>query len=137
MKVVSGCELSVIRVWSFLAFFFQAEDGIRDYKVTGVQTFVFFFQAEDGIRDYKVTGVQTCALPISKFVPSCAAAVLVEPSPTQVRATRGSRLILNVSAIPVATGTISPTCEMGCSTPCTQAPTWRSRPRAGESSLPR
>src|SRR2546426_9273053 len=27
--------------------------------------FFFFFQAEDGIRDYKVTGVQTCALPIS------------------------------------------------------------------------
>src|SRR3989454_1634003 len=26
--------------------------------------FCFFFQAEDGIRDYKVTGVQTCALPI-------------------------------------------------------------------------
>src|SRR5205807_5115818 len=27
----------------------------------------FFFQAEDGIRDYKVTGVQTCALPIYNF----------------------------------------------------------------------
>src|SRR5438105_10469227 len=27
--------------------------------------FVFFFQAEDGIRDPLVTGVQTCALPIS------------------------------------------------------------------------
>src|SRR5256885_14903819 len=27
---------------------------------------IFFFQAEDGIRDYKVTGVQTCALPILK-----------------------------------------------------------------------
>src|SRR5256885_2983034 len=27
--------------------------------------YFFFFQAEDGIRDYKVTGVQTCALPIS------------------------------------------------------------------------
>src|SRR5690606_40926712 len=27
--------------------------------------FVFFFQAEDGIRDFHVTGVQTCALPIS------------------------------------------------------------------------
>ena len=27
--------------------------------------FVFFFQAEDGIRDSPVTGVQTCALPIS------------------------------------------------------------------------
>ena len=26
--------------------------------------FVFFFQAEDGIRDHCVTGVQTCALPI-------------------------------------------------------------------------
>src|SRR5215204_5493487 len=26
----------------------------------------FFFQAEDGIRDHCVTGVQTCALPISK-----------------------------------------------------------------------
>src|SRR5690606_41194329 len=27
----------------------------------------FFFQAEDGIRDFHVTGVQTCALPISPF----------------------------------------------------------------------
>src|SRR2546430_3814551 len=27
----------------------------------------FFFQAEDGIRDLTVTGVQTCALPISPF----------------------------------------------------------------------
>src|SRR2546430_12617748 len=27
--------------------------------------FFFFFQAEDGIRDLTVTGVQTCALPIS------------------------------------------------------------------------
>src|SRR5207237_1514946 len=30
--------------------------------------FVFFFQAEDGIRDSSVTGVQTCALPISTRV---------------------------------------------------------------------
>src|SRR5256886_3373432 len=29
----------------------------------------FFFQAEDGIRDLTVTGVQTCALPISTAVP--------------------------------------------------------------------
>src|SRR5256885_11575831 len=33
----------------------------------------FFFQAEDGIRDYKVTGVQTCALPISAFAQTTAA----------------------------------------------------------------
>src|SRR5256884_1601952 len=30
--------------------------------------FFFFFQAEDGIRDVAVTGVQTCALPISKVL---------------------------------------------------------------------
>src|SRR5699024_7379432 len=29
-------------------------------------SFIFFFQAEDGIRDRNVTGVQTCALPISR-----------------------------------------------------------------------
>src|SRR5690606_39936387 len=35
-----------------------------------VDTFLFFFfQAEDGIRDFHVTGVQTCALPISLGVP--------------------------------------------------------------------
>src|SRR6266850_3328538 len=37
-----------------------------DVQYKGCSLFVFFFfQAEDGIRDYKVTGVQTCALPIS------------------------------------------------------------------------
>src|SRR5256885_4368274 len=46
---------------------------IRDLGITVRSTevrtctdeYCFFFQAEDGIRDYKVTGVQTCALPIS------------------------------------------------------------------------
>src|SRR5256885_6624279 len=45
--------------------------GVRcvDRKAVNVHVGVlwflfFFFQAEDGIRDYKVTGVQTCALPI-------------------------------------------------------------------------
>src|SRR5690606_41195896 len=32
----------------------------------------FFFQAEDGIRDFHVTGVQTCALPISSNATSAA-----------------------------------------------------------------
>src|SRR6267378_2484088 len=32
--------------------------------------FFFFFQAEDGIRDLYVTGVQTCALPISSTPPT-------------------------------------------------------------------
>src|SRR6266566_10094298 len=39
----------------FILFVFKLSRKIGDY---------FFFQAEDGIRDYKVTGVQTCALPI-------------------------------------------------------------------------
>src|SRR5690606_9983936 len=30
----------------------------------------FFFQAEDGIRDFHVTGVQTCALPIARTAAS-------------------------------------------------------------------
>ena len=51
--------------------------------------FFFFFQAEDGIRDWSVTGVQTCALPISKvkrvsilvYRPSDAMAILsIHPS---------------------------------------------------------
>src|SRR5258706_6638121 len=47
-------------------FFFQAEDGIRDWSVTGVQTCALPItdqsQAEDGIRDWSVTGVQTSEL---------------------------------------------------------------------------
>src|SRR5256886_6762788 len=35
------------------------------FKVSRCVCFFFFFQAEDGIRDLTVTGVQTCALPIS------------------------------------------------------------------------
>src|SRR5256885_6615642 len=37
-------------------------------QIGGRTDVFFFFQAEDGIRDYKVTGVQTCALPISTAV---------------------------------------------------------------------
>src|SRR2546425_9565943 len=37
---------------------------IRDLQAERIDV-VFFFQAEDGIRDKLVTGVQTCALPIS------------------------------------------------------------------------
>src|SRR2546430_6635706 len=36
----------------------------RCHSARLVRTSVFFFQAEDGIRDLTVTGVQTCALPI-------------------------------------------------------------------------
>src|SRR5690606_41108395 len=36
-----------------------------DAFASRISDFVFFFQAEDGIRDFHVTGVQTVALPIS------------------------------------------------------------------------
>src|SRR5256885_6492501 len=61
----------------------------------------FFFQAEDGIRDYKVTGVQTCALPISVSAnPSCPACWAVNasvrsrgtPAPSSVAALRVQRV---------------------------------------------
>src|SRR3712207_8551353 len=48
----------------------------------------FFFQAEDGIRDIGVTGVQTCALPISRRLPQPGehvASELVGPEPESAR----------------------------------------------------
>src|SRR5207244_7885430 len=42
-------------------------DMYRDFFECCILVF-FFFQAEDGIRDDLVTGVQTCALPISRIV---------------------------------------------------------------------
>src|SRR2546429_2617767 len=38
--------------------------GTRRSLYEQLESFFFFFQAEDGIRDVAVTGVQTCALPI-------------------------------------------------------------------------
>src|SRR5256885_8769292 len=61
MKAVGACVLD--SSYRYLVFFF------------------FFFQAEDGIRDYKVTGVQTCALPI---LPQRIAATQGETAPIDV-----------------------------------------------------
>src|SRR5258708_14828135 len=43
------------------------------YLMASLSVIVFFFQAEDGIRDDLVTGVQTCALPI------CAEVLRIDP----------------------------------------------------------
>src|SRR5690606_41036517 len=54
---------------------------------------IFFFQAEDGIRDFHVTGVQTCALPIS-IVAACPRYETRSPppsSPGRVAAICGAR----------------------------------------------
>src|SRR2546430_8155853 len=49
-----------------------AKEDIRgsDKQRLSVKYLSLFFQAEDGIRDLTVTGVQTCALPISRRVPA-------------------------------------------------------------------
>src|SRR5205809_6371552 len=49
----------------------------------------FFFQAEDGIRDVAVTGVQTCALPISSIVSFGTASRLAGQPQITNRANRG------------------------------------------------
>src|SRR2546421_7919584 len=48
-----------------LFFLFPIAAGVLSSLVISTSFFFFFFQAEDGIRDLIVTGVQTCALPIS------------------------------------------------------------------------
>src|SRR2546427_8242138 len=49
-----------------LSIFFQKQSERLVFIVCHMLCFIFFFffQAEDGIRDLTVTGVQTCALPI-------------------------------------------------------------------------
>src|SRR2546426_2607469 len=59
--------------------------------------FFFFFQAEDGIRDYKVTGVQTCALPICSLPRYSAASV--GPKSPYSRFTQRTALFRTASAI--------------------------------------
>src|SRR5256886_3822478 len=62
----------------------------------------FFFQAEDGIRDLTVTGVQTCALPISSAISTpgprsraaassaCVSASLLPREPTRISTAPGA-----------------------------------------------
>ena len=52
IKLRCGVVVVVVVVFFFFSFFYF------------ILVFFFFFQAEDGIRDKLVTGVQTCALPI-------------------------------------------------------------------------
>src|SRR5207249_9251414 len=60
--------------------------------------FFFFFQAEDGIRDRNVTGVQTCALPISGTRP---------PGRTRTRSpTRTSSIPTSISPSPRTTSAV-------------------------------
>src|SRR5260221_10905785 len=71
--------------------------------------FFFFFQAEDGIRDHCVTGVQTCALPICPgFEPRITAAGIFVPTSLPAETSMNP-----VTACP-ATAVAVPTVSVGC-----------------------
>src|SRR5699024_11379141 len=58
----------------------------------------FFFQAEDGIRDRNVTGVQTCALPISENI-ATSADFYSDEGQTQARADLVAKIDLKAGTI--------------------------------------
>src|SRR5256885_7014990 len=73
---------------------------------------LFFFQAEDGIRDYKVTGVQTCALPIcilEGILKPLAAIVAAVRFRNTLKDTKDAVYIFLALAVGVAAGVYSPT----------------------------
>src|SRR5439155_6491856 len=65
----------------------------RSYAAPAASNTCFFFQAEDGIRDGHVTGVQTCALPIWKRPSSLARNVAPIPSGESPDGTGGSPVL--------------------------------------------
>src|SRR5256885_3793554 len=69
--VMRAANLScyILDLWVYIYILLESHEII---------SYFFFFQAEDGIRDYKVTGVQTCALPICRQVRITSQLILVK-----------------------------------------------------------
>src|SRR5258708_29268160 len=67
--------------FSFATTLLISTSTIHTFLFISVYLFFFFFQAEDGIRDDLVTGVQTCALPISASRPAFAITEITEGHP--------------------------------------------------------
>src|SRR5207249_6478372 len=87
----------------------KAREGLNGEAVGPWSSDNFFFQAEDGIRDRNVTGVQTCALPISgsQLDPEGRVGARHVVAAHAVRAVRGDpvpRGLDEVSADPPAAG---------------------------------
>src|SRR5256886_5621045 len=88
-------EIAFMGAWSIVLAVSGSYAQLLDYVVFGdwiffgltvASLFIFFFQAEDGIRDLTVTGVQTCALPIfgrRSFARPRGTSGLVEPGVEQ------------------------------------------------------
>src|SRR5256885_1683086 len=86
---MSANDVGTTLIYSELAVPIQTEQGSSGFIAVAARARFFFFQAEDGIRDYKVTGVQTCALPISHRVSMSSAYTLwFDPEQERNRHTR-------------------------------------------------
>src|SRR3989475_1138278 len=73
---MSSAPLSPGRLFSFFFFFFQAEDGIRDLTVTGVQTLC----SSDLVK--AVDGVSFCLKPDSPTMPSVSPDLRLNETPS-------------------------------------------------------
>src|SRR2546430_3849965 len=76
--------------------------GVRRATCVRQRLLCFFFQAEDGIRDLTVTGVQTCALPICVWP-------AVRKATIEYRAPAFARDVLRIETTVVGRGTTSMT----------------------------
>src|SRR3712207_7714094 len=105
--VVRLCFVSLIDFEDALLGFVDVVDTV--VEMMQYSLFFFFFQAEDGIRDIGVTGVQTCALPILSFgmktlvTPARSAASSFSFSPP-IGSTRPRSVISPVIATSLRTG---------------------------------
>src|SRR2546430_7001710 len=99
-----------------LLFCFVASVFFSSRLYSVILFFFFFFQAEDGIRDLTVTGVQTCALPICATA-SCPRTPSISRSIVDVSRTRMTDQLvpetgaLAMSRVPPATGSTAPRSE--------------------------
>src|SRR5256885_12206511 len=96
----------------------------------------FFFQAEDGIRDYKVTGVQTCALPIFQALQALVGGVRTKVTAlSQSGAVAGVSLNADNTALPVRSEEHTSELQSPCNLVCRlllekkKKPARRPRPR--------
>src|SRR3712207_7014856 len=58
-----------------------------------------FFQAEDGIRDIGVTGVQTCALPISAVLTAACVVLIIQPANGRIVALAGGLSVMLITNV--------------------------------------